>query len=315
MNVRGTLSKVAAVLAAVALVMVAYVLVARPYQLTLGATDEEVNRAMAGDELNASPTFLSTRAITIDGTPQEVWPWLLQMGYGRAGFYGYDIIENLGSERGIQSAESIEPELQHFKVGDDVPISATTTMSFYAIEPNRYLIWGGDAGGSHGTFNWALYPVDGSHTRLVSRIRWTHHWTEPGLLALDLFSEFTDHLAVRKIFHGIEDRVKGRIEPMEVQNVEVAIYLGAALVFLASLILILVRPLTRRRWLLGLAAGMAWLFTWYAPAPLAVGAALEIIVLWGLVSGPASGLQLAPPLGNQVSTRGSWVAALRGHPR
>jgi hypothetical protein len=53
--------------------------------------------------------------------------------------------------------------------------------------------------------------VDESHTRLVSRICWSHHWTQPGVLALDLFTEFTDHLAVRKILQGVKDRVEGRV--------------------------------------------------------------------------------------------------------
>ena len=65
------------------------------------------------------------------------------MGYGRAGYYGYDILENLGSPRGIRSADRILPELQQYKVGDEVPISSVAHMVFYAIEPNRYIIWTG----------------------------------------------------------------------------------------------------------------------------------------------------------------------------
>jgi len=45
--------------------------------------------------------------------PEDIWPWLVQIGYGRAGFYGYDLIENLGSSTGVRSAGSILPELQH----------------------------------------------------------------------------------------------------------------------------------------------------------------------------------------------------------
>jgi hypothetical protein len=85
---------------------------------------------MPGDELDPRPTFLAIRAITIEGTPEEIWPWLLQMGYGRAGFYGYDILENLGSRRGIRSADRVLPESQQLKVGDEVPISAVARMVF-----------------------------------------------------------------------------------------------------------------------------------------------------------------------------------------
>lgn len=113
-----------ATLVLIALVMSTYLIWARPYQLNWGATDQEVKQSMPGDQLDLNPEFFATRAITISGTPEEIWPWLLQMGYGRAGYYGYDILENLGSPRGIHSADGILPEFQQFKVGDGVPISS-----------------------------------------------------------------------------------------------------------------------------------------------------------------------------------------------
>lgn len=128
--------KILAILILVGSVMAAYFLWARPYQLRWGATEAEVLRGMPGDELNPAPTFLATRALTIEGTPEEIWPWLLQMGYGRAGFYGYDILENIGSPYGIRSTDRILPEFQHFAVGDEVPLSAAGGLVFYAIEPN-----------------------------------------------------------------------------------------------------------------------------------------------------------------------------------
>ena len=274
------IKKVIAVFALVVLVMAVYLLWARPYQLRWGATVEEVNRSMPGDELDSHPTFLATRAITINGTPQEIWPWLLQMGYTRAGYYGYDILENLGSPRGIPSAVTILPEFQNFKVGDVVPISAASSMVFYAIEPDRYLIWSGKEG--VGGFTWALYPVDAIHTRLVSRIRWTHHWTQPGLFALDLITEFSDHLAVRKVLQGVKGRVENHIEPVAVGTIEFFIYLASALIFLVAVIVNLLRPLTWRGWLSGLAAGATWLITWYAPVPIWIGALLELSVLWAM---------------------------------
>ena len=106
--------------------------------------------------------------------------------------------------------------------------------------------------------------MDQNHTRLVNRIRWSHHWTQPGMLALDLFTEFTDHLAVRKILQGVKDRVEGRNESFAWQNVQFAIYAATLLIFLAALVWVPLRPLTWRRWLAGLAAGAAWLITWYA---------------------------------------------------
>ncbi|MBC2723056.1 hypothetical protein [Desulfosporosinus sp.] len=272
--------RILATLILMALVISAYLLWARPYQLNWGATEQEMNQVMPGDHLDPQPEFFSTRAITIKGTPEEIWPWLLQMGYGRAGYYGYDIIENLGSPLGIHSADHILPEFQHFKVGDSVPISSVAHMVFYAIEPNRYLIWTGTD--QKGSFIWALYPLDEDHTRLVSRIRWSFHWAEPSLLSLDLFTEFTDYLAVREILQGVKGRVENQIEPMANQNTEVVIYVVTALIFIVSLVSLLIRGLTWKRWLTGLAAGVVWLVTWFAPVSIWIGVGLEILVVWKL---------------------------------
>lgn len=281
---RTLLKRILAALALIALVMAAYFFCARPYQLHWGASDQEIKQAMPGDQLDPSPEFFATRAITIAGTPEEIWPWLLQMGYGRAGFYGYDILENQGSPRGILSADRILPEFQQFKAGDEVPISSVAKMVFYAIEPNQYLIWTGTD--YQGSFLWALNPIDESHTRLVSRIRWSFHWTQPQLLALDLFTEFTDHLAVRKVLQGVKGRVEGQVEPMANLNTEVAVYVASALIFIVTLFLLLIRPLTWNSWLTGLAGGIVWLVTWYAPVSIWIGVGLELLVL-GMICSPA----------------------------
>ena len=275
------IKRILATLALIALVMAAYLLWARPYQMDLGSTDQEVKQSMPGDQLDANPEFLATRSITISGTPEEIWPWLLQMGYGRAGYYAYDILENQGSPRGISSADRILPEFQQFKVGDVVPISSVAHMNFYAIEPNKYLIWTGT--NHQGSFIWALYPIDAGHTRLVSRIRWSFHWTEPRMLALDLFTEFTDHLAVREILQGVKGRVEDQIAPIVRINTQFVVYVMTVLIFLVTLFLLLIRPLTWNRWLTGLAGGVVWLLTWYAPVSIWLGVGLELLVLWRLM--------------------------------
>lgn len=278
--VRKVLVQVTAGLGLVAIIMAGYLLVARPYQLQWGATQEEIVRSMPGDELDADPSFLATRAITITGTPQEIWPWLVQMGYHRAGYYGYDIIENPGSRTGLESARRIVPELQKVKVGDEVPIGAAGSWVMHAMEPDRFLIWSGEKGDS--AFTWALYPLDERHTRLVSRIRFSHRWSQPGLMALDSFTEVTDHLAVRKILQGVKGRVEGTVEPTAQTNTEVAVYVGVALTFAVAVVMLLVRRFTWGRWLAGLAAGVIWLVTWYAPIPIWIAAVLLLCSLYGL---------------------------------
>ena len=181
----------------------------------------------------------------------------------------------------MASAEHILPEFQNFQVGDVVPISAVAAMEFYAIEPDQYLIWAGIEDTS--SFLWSLQPVDAAHTRLISRFRWSYDLTKPQELPLQLITEFGDHLAVRKILEGLKGRVEGTIEPKAIQNTELALFLISAFTFAVSLILLLVRPLGSGQFIAGLAAGGAWLLTWYAPIPLWLGivvAALAIFLLF-----------------------------------
>lgn len=179
----------------------------------------------------------------------------------------------------MRSADHIVPELQHIAVGDPLPLSAAGGLVFNAIAPNRYLVWSGAKGPFPGGFTWALYPIDASHTRLVSRIQWSHHWTQPLALIMDLFTEFTDHLAVRKILHGVKERVEGQVESFARQTFEFVTLVWAFVVFLVSIWLVLRRPLTSHRWRVTLIAGAAWLVVWYASIPLWLCVAVNGVVI------------------------------------
>jgi len=268
-----------------------YLVFCRPYQLHWGATDAEIERSMAGDELNLDPSFLATRAITIEGSPEEIWPWLLQMGYGRAGYYGYDLLENAGSPEGLKSADEILPRFQAFVVGDEVPISAVVSMTFHEIEPNRHLTWLGGEVTNPGAFTWALYPLDEDRTRLVSRIRWSYHPTSVGIFALELFTEFADHIAVRKILQGVKQRVERDVEPMWVQNVELFTFICTLFAFLTALALLCWRRLTWKAWGAGLVAGAIWLTTWYAPVANWFSALLALFAIGALFFAHRGGMR------------------------
>jgi hypothetical protein len=263
----------------VALVItVTYLLLARPGQMRWGATDAEIARAMPGDALSHDPAFLATRAITINAAPKVIWPWLVQIGWGRAGFYGYDILENLGSPRGLRSADHIVPDLQQLAVGDLLPLSAAGGLVVNAITPNRYLVWSGTSGVYPGAFTWALYPIDAQHTRLVSRIQWSHHWAQPLTLAMDLFTEFTDHLAVRKILQGVKDRTEGRVGSFVRQTFEFVVLVCALFTMLVALWLVMRGHLTRPFFMASV-AGMAWLIVWYAGIPVALNVMVNVVVV------------------------------------
>ena len=153
----------------------------------------------------------------------------------------------------------------------------------HAVAPDTYLVWAGPSGEYPGAFTWALYPLDAKRTRLVSRIQWRHHWRPPLAVAFDVFTEFTDSIAVRKILQGVRGRVEGRIESFARQNVEFAVYVWALVSLLAALAVLLWRPLSASTWLTALCAGGAWLIVWYALISLLTGGLVNAAVLWFLL--------------------------------
>ena len=66
----------------------------RHWHLRWGATNAEAAAAMPGDEIVPDASLTATRAITIAAPPEQVWPWIVQIGTGRAGFYSYDLFDN-----------------------------------------------------------------------------------------------------------------------------------------------------------------------------------------------------------------------------
>jgi hypothetical protein len=117
----------------------AYALVLRPRLVRWGASDEEVARAFPGQELIPDGTRAATMAITIDAPPAEVWPWLVQMGYDRAGWYSWDRLDNGGR----QSARELHPEWQDLSIGDYLsawsPSGPVEAWQVAALEPERFL--------------------------------------------------------------------------------------------------------------------------------------------------------------------------------
>jgi hypothetical protein len=175
----------------------------RPWQLRWGASDEEVARAMPGDEVVQSSTFNATRAVTIQARPEEIWPWLVQIGGTRAGWYSYDWIDNLGRP----SADRIIPELQQVAVGDFIPMAPIGKMGYWvkAFEPNQWMLWWANKGDV--TWSWGLYPQDDSRTRLITRLRIHYHWTKPSIL-FSLPLDIGDIVMMRKCLLGIKQRAE-----------------------------------------------------------------------------------------------------------
>jgi len=113
----------------------------KPWQERWGATDEEIALPLPGDGLVEEPALQVTRAITIHASREEVWPWIVQLGADRGGFYTYDPLENLlGLD--IHSADGIVEGWQGLEVGDVVHADRARTAGWYVVElrPNEALV-------------------------------------------------------------------------------------------------------------------------------------------------------------------------------
>ena len=115
--------------------VVAYREVVRPWWRDWGIDELDVARGLPGDELVPAPSAADTRTIEIEAPPSAVWPWLVQMGYGRAGWYSYDQIDMAGA-----SVRRIMPEWQGLSRGDVVPTHPGGGFEVRTLEPERAFV-------------------------------------------------------------------------------------------------------------------------------------------------------------------------------
>jgi hypothetical protein len=156
----------------------AYTFLVRPWHLRWGATDEETEMPLPGDEVKPDAGVRVTHAVTIDAPPEEVWKWLVQIGQGRGGFFSYDFIENL-FDLDVHNVYEIRPELQELKVGDFVRSAHEGWMGgrfddkagwfVVALEPNQALVLRDEI--EHGSWAFILNPMPEGKTRLLIRAR------------------------------------------------------------------------------------------------------------------------------------------------
>ncbi len=181
---------------------VLYILLIRPWHLRWGATDEEVDRPMPGDDRVPHPMLEATRAITIKASAAEIWPWLIQMGYRRAGWYSYDILDNEGNH-----VDRIIPELQHLEVGDVMKTDAEGGFTVAAIEPNRSLVLVIRNLYAQISSTIFLDEIDKKQTRLVMRLR-ANFKRDLRTSLFYLVFEPGDFVMMRKELLGIKQRVE-----------------------------------------------------------------------------------------------------------
>ncbi len=187
----------------------AYAFLIRPWHLRWGATDDEVKMPLPGDEFVHDPKLNSTHAITIHAAAADVWPWLVQIGQDRGGFYSYTWLENLvGCD--MHNANRIVPEWQALKVGDEVWLHPKAPpLRVLAIKPGRAIVL-------EKCWTFFLHQIDENTTRLIIRGRGEFNpYLKNSLLNFLVWRgvfEPAHFIMERKMLLGIKQRAEGNAE-------------------------------------------------------------------------------------------------------
>jgi hypothetical protein len=216
------ISTLSGLVTAVTAFIVTYFFAIRPWHLRWGSTDEEVDMKLPGDDLIPNAKLKATHAITINAKQENIWPWLVQIGQGRGGFYSYDWIENTMGLN-IHTAEKVLPEYQELKVGDLIPLSKDGFGFPVAIlESPKSMVLHGDTRlpgpgnapvmkpGDYMAAVWGfhLVPKANGHTRLVERIFIDWNENPFNTVFYRVFLEPGSFIMEQKMLKGIKDRVE-----------------------------------------------------------------------------------------------------------
>ncbi|MGE5601626.1 MAG: hypothetical protein ACM30E_01165, partial [Nitrososphaerales archaeon] len=231
-----------------------------------GATPAEAALALPGDEILSAPDVDWTNARTINAPPEQVWPWLAQLGDTRGGFYSFTFIEDrvgamTGSNYAVNysNANTIHPEWQNPQPGDQI---IQGLLKWDRFESGKWLLASSTVPDVMGwTWLWQITPAaDGKGTRLINRI---------GIQAMaggdnPVMSFFIGNGAFimeQRMMNGIKAHAEGWVEPPYQEAVEIVLWFVALLVGIVSAVLFV----TRRAWI--------------APLSLAVASVAVVLVL------------------------------------
>ncbi len=171
-----------------------------------GATDGEVKMSLPGDGVARKANYQSTLAITIKAPPGAIWPWVVQMGQERAGFYTYTFLENLFLAD-MHNANRIVPEWQQRAVGDFVStFRGKAGWKIAELIPDRAIVYRDDSYTS--TLAVIIVPIDGRSSRLLTRMRDTTGCNPAMWLFKRLFWDWAHCIMQHGMLKGIQRRVE-----------------------------------------------------------------------------------------------------------
>jgi len=230
---------------------IAFYLQLREQQQTWGVVPGDIERPLAGDDLVDDPGIIETRSVSVEAPVSAVWPWLVQMGYGRGGWYSYDRLDMKG-----HSTDRILPQFQDLAPGDIVPTHSGGGFVAKVVDPGSALVlylddelvqsqvdasvaehgpqaqasideevpgglqFAGALGGMampkfRASWAFVLEPeADGQRTRLIERFRvWTAEAGMPQKVGMPVMG-LGVFAMTRKHMLGVKERAEGRPEPV-----------------------------------------------------------------------------------------------------
>jgi hypothetical protein len=185
-----------------ALVLV-YFFIIRPWHLHWGATKNEIDLILPGDNLVLTTNFNATRAITINASPEIIWRWLIQIGSKRAGWYSIDWIDN----DGIKSSDKILEEFQDIEIGQFIPFTPDVKNGMWIkdFKNYHYMLWVDKIGNA--TWLWYLMADGKNKTRLLTRLKTKYVWRGFWIIYYLLY-DIGDIIMMRKCMKGIKRRAE-----------------------------------------------------------------------------------------------------------
>ena len=194
----------------------------RYWRTRWGATEAELKKNLPGDDLVPHPKWQYTNAITINAPLTSVWPWLVQVGQGRGGWYSYEWLENLAG-CDIHNANQIIPEFQHLKVGDIVELAPQFGYPVAIVDPCRAIVLHSDSRtgglpipvkmkpGDYNISTWGFFleEINEKCTRLITRLR--NDYTPKMVLKLMAGHSLVEPVSTamqRKMLKGIKKRAE-----------------------------------------------------------------------------------------------------------
>jgi hypothetical protein len=168
--------KLVGILAGLAVLAILIIAALMPWMDSWGATKDEIAASFSGDKLVPSPRITYTRAVSINAPPEDVYPWIVQLGAEKGGMYSYSWFETNILRCELINADRIHEEWQDLKVGDQMKMCPGTSgpppYEIAILEPNHAIVMGHKEGGRWvEVWQFSLVPQEDGTIRLVIRSR------------------------------------------------------------------------------------------------------------------------------------------------